>query len=51
MRQGLLNDAGNFVRLSHIRREDKGGTAAFMGCFFEPFSTAADQSNFRAFAG
>ena len=51
MRQGLLDDTGNLVRLSHIRCKDKGGTAAFMGCFFEPFSTTADQSDFRAFAG
>jgi hypothetical protein len=47
----LLDDTSNFVRHGHIRREDKGGTAAFMGCFFEPFLPAADQRNFRAFAG
>src|ERR1700685_4684661 len=45
----LLHHADNFIWVGQIRREDEGGIADLMRCFFEPFLPATDQSNLRAF--
>jgi len=45
MCDGAIDDAGNFVLLGNIRRQDETGVSHLAGRCFQPFFAAPDQGN------